>query len=147
DRTGEILGKHQKLVPTHGERLVHTGGRDMFGPVQTHFGPVSGLMCGENSNPLAAFALSMGYPVVHVASWPAHFGQTHHMLDSILASTCGLAYQLKTFVINSASIVTDEMIETYAITEEDRAYLHKTKEAGSACIVGPKGQVIAGPMG
>jgi aliphatic nitrilase len=147
DRTGEILGKHQKLVPTHGERLVHTGGRDMFGPVQTHFGPLSALMCGENSNPLAAFTLALGYPVVHVASWPAHFGQTHQMLDSILAATCGLAYQLKAYVINSASIVTDEMIDTYVVTEEDRAYLKQTQSTGCACIIGPKGKVVAGPMG
>jgi nitrilase len=147
DRTGEILGKHQKLVPTHGERLVHTGGRDMFGPVQTHFGPVSGLMCGENSNPLAVFSLSLGYPVVHVASWPAHFGQTHQMLDSIMAATRGLAYQMKTFVINACSVVTDEMIDSYVITEEDRNYLKATQSSGCACIIGPKGQVLAGPMG
>jgi aliphatic nitrilase len=147
DRTGDIIGKHQKLVPTHGERLVHTPGADMMAPVRTHFGGLSGLMCGENSNPLAAFALSLGYPVVHVASWPAHFGQTHHMQDSILASTRGLAYQLKAFCINACSIVTDEMIETYALTDEDRAILHKFKETGAASIIGPRGQILAGPMG
>jgi len=53
---GQLLGKHQKLVPTVGERLVHTGGfGDTFGAFQTEFGPMSGLICGENSNPLVAW--------------------------------------------------------------------------------------------
>lgn len=70
DRTGEILEKHQKLVPTNGERLVHTGGYgDTLRAAQTHFGAISGLICGENSNPPAQFAIAVEYPIVHVASW------------------------------------------------------------------------------
>src|SRR5919199_851850 len=56
---GSYLGKHQKLMPTVGERLVHMGGwGDTFGTIETQFGPASGLICGENSNPLAVFALT-----------------------------------------------------------------------------------------
>ena len=55
---GTLIGKHQKIMPTVGERLVHMGGYgDTFGAFQTEFGPMSGLICGENSNPLAVFAL------------------------------------------------------------------------------------------
>src|SRR5450755_3398852 len=51
---GAIIRKHQKIMPTVGERLVHMGGYgDTFGAFQTEFGPMSGLICGENSNPLA----------------------------------------------------------------------------------------------
>jgi nitrilase len=68
---GEYLGRHQKLMPTVGERLVHTGGHgDTLGAFQTEFGPASGLICGENSNPLAIFALTAQYTRVHVMSWP-----------------------------------------------------------------------------
>ena len=46
---GSLLGKHQKLMPTVGERLVHTGGHgDTLGAFETDFGPASGLICGEN---------------------------------------------------------------------------------------------------
>src|SRR5258706_10104194 len=46
---GALIGKHQKLVPTVGERLVHTGGfGDTFGAFQSEFGPMSALICGEN---------------------------------------------------------------------------------------------------
>src|SRR6185503_19957667 len=55
---GTLIGKHQKIMPTVGERLVHMGGfGDTFGAFDSEFGPMSGLICGENSNPLAVFAL------------------------------------------------------------------------------------------
>ena len=55
---GSLIRKHQKIMPTVGERLVHMGGfGDTFGAFPSEFGPMSGLICGENSNPLAVFAL------------------------------------------------------------------------------------------
>ena len=66
---GELLGKRQKLMPTVGERLVHTGGSgDSLAVFDTQFGPASALICGENSNPLAVFAMTAQYSRVHVMS-------------------------------------------------------------------------------
>jgi len=46
---GRIIRKHQKIMPTVGERLVHMGGYgDTFGAFDSDFGPMSGLICGEN---------------------------------------------------------------------------------------------------
>ena len=148
DQTGQILGKHQKLVPTNGERLVHTGGHgSTLKAVQTHFGAISGLICGENSNPLAQFAVAVDYPVVHVASWPAHFSPTSDMEDSSILTARSLAYQLKAFVISSCAVVTDELIAIYDPTPKDRVQLEGLKNVGGTCIVGPRGKVLAGPMG
>lgn len=149
DRTGEILGKHQKLAPTNGERLVHTGGSGSTQKaVQTHFGALSGLICGENSNPLAQFSIAVDYPVVHVASWPAHFSPTSDMEDSSILTARSLAYQLKVFVISSCAIVTDELISLYGpLPDKDREQLEKLKNVGGTCIAGPRGKLIAGPMG
>jgi aliphatic nitrilase len=75
--SGDYLGKHQKLMPTSTERLVHSNGTaETFGAVQTDFGPVSGLICGENSNPLAIFALAAEGSRVHAMSWPNHLGRS-----------------------------------------------------------------------
>ena len=63
---GSMIRKHQKIMPTVGERLVHTGGHgDTFGAFVTEFGPMSGLICGENSNPLAVFALTAEGTRIH----------------------------------------------------------------------------------
>lgn len=147
DRTGEIIGTHRKIVPTLGERIVHAGGfGDTMRAFPASFGNISGLLCGENSNPLASFVLTTMYPVVHVASWPAHFNLGAWMQDSIMTASRALAYQLKAFVINAVGVVTDDLIEAYALTEEDRQYLQKAKNTGAATIIGPKGQIIAGPL-
>ena len=58
---GSYLGKHVKVMPTVGERLVHTGGYgDTMRAIPTEFGPMSGLICGENSNPLARYLPTVG---------------------------------------------------------------------------------------
>ncbi len=145
---GQILGKHQKLAPTYGERLVHTGGwGDTLTTFPTPFGNVSGLICGENSNPLAVYVMLAMNTVVHVAAWPPHMGGTRSMQDVITAVGPGLARTLAAFVINSGGIVTDEVIDLYAATDADRAHLESLKDLGSASIVGPNGNIIAGPMG
>ncbi len=146
---GEIIGKRQKIMPTAGERLVHAlGSGEGLRPVETEFGPISGLICGENSNPLALFALQAMGTRIHVASWPSHFSETQPMLDAIEISTRALAYQGGVFVINSVGLVSDEMIETLAVTEEDRRFLkRRQQESGGASIVGPRGRFLAGPMG
>ena len=141
---GNILGKHQKLVVTSGERLVLTGGfGDTLTPFATEFGNVSGLVCGENSNPLATYAILAKNTVVHVAAWPSHFGAGLKMIDSISAASRGIAYSLSAFVINSTGVITDEAIETYAQTDDDRAFLEAARQHGTASIVGPTGTMIA----
>ena len=51
-RQGKILGKHQKLMPTVGERLVHAGGfGDTLRVIDMDIGRVSGLICGEKLEP------------------------------------------------------------------------------------------------
>ncbi|PGH34398.1 hypothetical protein GX50_02765 [[Emmonsia] crescens] len=150
-RNGELLHKHQKYVPTIGERLIHaprtTGSK---ASVQTDFGCLSTLICGENGNPLAMYSLSLDYPIVHVASWPAHFGPRitpYDMQRNILTKTGGLASSLSCFAINSVAVVSDEAIEAYGVDEAGREFLRKHQEkTGRATILGPNGSIIAGPF-
>jgi nitrilase len=109
---------------------------------------VSALICGENSNPLAVFALQAMGARIHVASWPSHFSETQPMLDAIEISTRALAYQGGVFVINAVGLVGDEMVDILAVTEEDRKFLkRRQQENGGASIIGPRGRFLAGPMG
>ena len=141
---GRIAGKPQKLVPTVGERLVHAGGAgDTQSAYAAPFGKVSGLVCGENSNPLAVYHLMSMYPVVHVASWPSFFSPALSMPDCILAASRVLAYSMGCFVINSTGVLNDETIAAYEPAAEERAFLEKIKNRGYASIVGPDGQMVA----
>ena len=146
---GQIIGSRRKIMPTLGERIVHApGSGDGLRPVDTEFGPVSGLMCGENSNPLAVFTLQALGARIHVASWPSHFTENESMIETIQVVTRALAYQSGVFVINAVGLVTDEMIDLLAVTDADRQFLmRRQQENGGASIVGPRGQIVAGPLG
>jgi aliphatic nitrilase len=69
--TGDILVHHRKLVPTFYEKLVWASGDGAGLKVaETRLGRIGGLICGENTNPLARFALMAQGEQVHISSWP-----------------------------------------------------------------------------
>ena len=55
---GKILGKHRKLIPTGGERLMWSqGSGDTLVSFDTKLGKLGGLLCWENFMPLARNAM------------------------------------------------------------------------------------------
>jgi nitrilase len=147
-RDGRILGKHRKLVPTVGERIVHApGDADTQGTVRFDVGPVSGLICGENSNPLAIAALSARYPFVHVASWPNHFVPDWcEMPETSLLASRNVAYMAKCYVISSCGVNSPRMLEELPVTPEDRRFLADAAKSGGTAIIDPLGGVAVGPI-
>jgi nitrilase len=148
DDRGRILGKRQKLVPTVGERIVHAPGTgDMLRVFDTSVGRLSGLLCGENANPLATFSLAAQGTQIHVASWPSHFSANEHrMADAILFNTLSLSYQCSCFVLNACGRITDEMRSLLPFRDEDRAFFDGAARGGGSSIVSALSEVIAGPM-
>ena len=68
---GAVLNHHRKLVPTFYEKLVWAAG-DGAGlrVAATPVGRVGNLICGENTNPLARYALMAQAEQIHISSWP-----------------------------------------------------------------------------
>jgi len=147
DANGDVVGRHRKLIPTLGERLVHCrGDAEGLRAFPTGLGVnVSGLMCGENSNPLATYALDAQGANVHIASWPSHFQLGANISDIVQMVTRALAYQMKAFVINAVGVISEQMFAELPLTQAHRDYL-KLQGRGSS-IVGPSGEFLAGPMG
>ena len=146
---GRLIGKHQKLMPTVGERLVHMGGfGDTFGAFQTDFGPMSGLICGENSNPLAVFALTAEATRIHVMSWPNHFPTISDPLRSrVQIDSQAFAQMSKAYVVSACGTVDDRMVEMLELAPADEELIRNPDFTGGSTIVAPDSRVIAGPMG
>ena len=146
---GTLIGKHQKIMPTVGERLVHMGGfGDTFGAFQTEFGPVSALICGENSNPLAVFALTAEATRIHVMSWPNHFPISGDPLrNRVTIDSQAFAQMSKAFVISACGTVDEHMIEMLSPSAEAEKFLRDPDCSGGSVIVAPNSRIIAGPMG
>ncbi len=146
---GTLIGKHQKITPTVGERLVHTGGfGDTFGAFQTRFGPASGLICGENSNPLAVFGLTAEATRIHVMSWPNHFPTSGDpMRNRVMVDSQAFAQMSKAYIVSACGTVDDDMISKLQVGPEGQEFLRNPDFCGGSVVVAPNSHVIAGPMG
>lgn len=145
---GSILGKHQKIMPTLGERVVHTrGSGEGLRAFTTPVGRVSGLICGENSNPLAVMALAADRPQIHVASWPSSVSKDEGgMTDLIRTASQGLAYSMGSFVLSAQAVVNDQIARELAQTDGDRKFLTDQALLGGSMIVAPNRTILAGPI-
>lgn len=146
---GTYLGKHQKIMPTVGERLVHTGGfGDTLRAFPTSFGPMSGLICGENSNPLAVFAMTAEGSRIHVMSWPNHFPTSGDpMRNRVSIDSQAFAQMSKAFVVSACGTVDEDVIRKLEPSPETERFLRSPDCCGGSVIVAPNSRIIAGPMG
>lgn len=146
---GSLIRKHQKIMPTVGERLVHMGGfGDTFGAFPSEFGPMSGLICGENSNPLAIFALTAEGTRIHVMSWPNHFPTSGDPLrNRVTIDAQAFAQMSKAYVISACGTVDEDMIRKLEVGADAEKFLRDPNSCGGSVIVSPMSRVLAGPMG
>ena len=146
DNHGTLLGIHRKLVPTIKERIVHSQGYGaMLQVYDSELGRIGGLICGENSNPLAKFALMAQGEMIHGASWPAYFS-SKRMSEIIQFVSRALAYESKVFVINAAGVVDESHWNTIEATMSSLPNAGMDGFAGGSSIIAPSGDVLAGPL-
>jgi nitrilase len=69
---GQVVVHHRKICPTYWEKLVWSNGDgEGLRVVETaNSGRVGALICGENTNPLARFAMMAQQEHIHVMSFP-----------------------------------------------------------------------------
>ena len=141
---GTILGKHRKLVPTFGERMVWSNGdgstMDVFG---TPWGPLGTLCCGENFNTLARFALLAQGERIHVANFPsASLSGGRHSPAELFLHVAPHAYEGKIFSIVSSDFGTPELAEELGVPLVD---LPNSYNAISG-VIGPDGCWVTEPL-
>jgi len=146
---GELIGRHQKIKPTVGEQLVHAeGNNDTFGAVDSEFGPMSGLICGENSNPLAVFALTAEYSRIHAMSWPPYIPSASNPLPQrLLDDAKAFAQMSKAHVVCAAGLVDDRTVELLELGNDTAEKVSSAEYSGGSVIVGPGREILAGPLG
>lgn len=146
--TGEIVAKHRKLVPTHAEKLSWgRGDGSSLRTVTTPFGNVGTLACGENTNPLARFALMAQGEQIHVANYPAfHFNQDYDIALATKIRSLAHAFEGKLFNVVATEYFDESFFE---VCETDRAetLLGGEDQGYFTAIVGPTGEILAGPLG
>ncbi|MBI4204661.1 MAG: carbon-nitrogen hydrolase family protein [Betaproteobacteria bacterium] len=121
---GEILLKHRKLMPTYAEKMVWGfGDGSTLRVLDTTLGKLGTLICGENANPLARFALIAQGEQVHVSNYPALPGGDAGGYDlgkEIELRGATHAFEGKVFNIVVSAAIDESVIAKVADTEEKR---------------------------
>jgi len=141
DAQGEILGKHRKLVPTGGERLVWAQGDGSTLQVyDTSLGKLGGLICWENYMPLARYAMyAWGTQIYVAATWDR--GQPW------LSTLRHIAKEGRVYVIGCCiAMRKDDIPDRYSMKQKYYAEMDEWINIGDSVIVNPEGEFIAGPV-
>ena len=143
---GSLVEKHRKLMPTGSERTVWgMGDGSTLRAVDTPFGRIGGLICWENYMPLARFHMyAQGIDL-----WIAPTLATG---DAWVATMQHLARENRMFVVGVNPVLHVDRIPS-GFPDRDRlapaGYLAENGpwlEKGNTVIVGPAGNIIAGPV-
>lgn len=137
---GEVLGRHRKLVPTFGERLVWGYG-DASGMVAHDIGgaKLGGLICWEHWMPLSRQVLHAEGEQIHVAAWP-HAKELHQLASR------HYAFEGRAFVLVAASFLPKAALPADLELASDFAKAPDVLLNGGSAIIGPDASYVVEPV-
>jgi nitrilase len=148
---GTILNHHRKLVPTYYEKLIWANGDGSGLRVcDTELGRIGMLICGENTNPLARFALMAEGEQVHISSYPPAWptrppdGPGNYDLAQAIRIRAGAhAFEAKVFNVVASSCVDQTLRQAIeeALGPEPLRILEQSPP-GVSLVVDPSGAAI-----
>jgi nitrilase len=133
-----LVGKHRKLMPTAGERLIWGFGDGSTMPAfKTDLGTIGAVICWENYMP--ALRMHMYHQGVTLYCAP-----TADDRDTWLPTMQHIALEGRTFVLTACQYITRAAYgpdhESALGNEPDRVMMR-----GGSAIISPMGRVLAGP--
>jgi nitrilase len=140
DDNGELLGKHRKLVPTSGERLVHAmGDGSTLDAFDTSIGRLGGLICWENYMPLARyFMYARGVQIYVAPTWD--YGEVW------VSTLRHIAKEGSVYVLGACMPMKVKDIPEQFEFKKQYDSAKEWINPGDSIIINPKGEIIAGPL-
>jgi nitrilase len=136
---GRLLGKHRKLMPTAAERLIWGFGDGSTLPVfDTRFGRLGAVICWENYMPLLRMAM-------YAKGIQIYCAPTADSRPTWVSSMQHIAMEGRCFVLSACQhLRRSDAPENYAAVQGNNP--DTVLMRGGSCIVGPLGEVLAGPV-
>jgi nitrilase len=138
---GTLMGKHRKLVPTGGERLVWAQGDGSTLEVyDTPLGKIGGLICWENYMPLARYTMyAWGTQIYIAATWDRG--------EPWLSTLRHIAKEGRVYVIGCCiAMRSADIPDRFEYKEKFYSGSREWINEGDSAIVNPDGEFIAGPV-
>jgi aliphatic nitrilase len=152
---GTILNHHRKLVPTYFEKLIWANGDGRGLRVcGTELGRIGMLICGENTNPLARFALMAEGEQVHISTYPPIWPTrppdepgNFDLAQAIRIRAVTHAFEAKVFNLVVSSCV-DQTLRHAIETALGRAPLRILDQSrgGISVVLDPTGTPVGDPL-
>jgi nitrilase len=154
DRQGNLLNRHRKLVPTWAEKLSWANGdASQMSVADTEVGRLGVLICGENTNTLARFALLAQGEQIHISTyppaWPFQRPKTedaYNLTEAIKLRAAAHSFEGKVFNVVSSGLLDEDAMTQLAQGDSDRESILRNMPSQASLIVGPTGSVIGGPL-
>jgi nitrilase len=147
---GALLNHHRKLVPTFYEKLIWANG-DARGlrVVATPIGRLGMLICGENTNPLARYALMAQGEQVHISSYPPVWPTRpikeaggYNLRRAIEIRAGAHAFEAKAFNIVATGCVDASMRNALAGLSREALETFDATPRGVSLTIDPTGEII-----
>lgn len=154
DRAGRLVNRHRKLVPTWAEKLTWANGdASDLRPVDTDLGRLGVLICGENTNTLARYALLAQGEQIHIATyppaWPFQRPDVAHRYDlarAVEIRSAAHAFEGKVFNIVASGRLDQDAVDHVARLAPDAKDILESAPPPASMILHPTGEVCAGPL-
>lgn len=139
---GGVLGCHRKLMPTGGERLAWgSGDGSTLTVIDTPFGRVGGLICWENYMPMARMAMyAQGIDILLAPTWDNS--------EEWVSTLRHIGKEGRVFVVGCTACQHGRDVPS-DLPGRDSMYPGDEDDwmsRGNSTIVGPDGDVLAGPL-
>jgi nitrilase len=151
---GRLVNWRRKLVATWAEKLTWAPG-DASGlkTVATPLGRIGVLICGENTNTLARFALLAQGEQVHIATYPSLWpftrprsSQPYDLTQAIVTRAAAHSFEGKLFTVVSSGVLDEVGREDLARDNEDIRSVLETAPLPTSLVVGPLGTPLGEPL-
>ncbi|KHN95545.1 nitrilase [Metarhizium album ARSEF 1941] len=154
---GEPLLHHRKLVPTFFEKLTWAPG-DGHGlrVAATRFGKIGNLICGENTNPLARYALMAQGEQIHISTWPAVWPTTRAEgparrrgadYDNVAANrirAAGHCFEAKCYGVLCAGVLGEDAVDEVSGGSSHMRRVLRESQRGATMFLDPAGAELPG---
>src|SRR6516164_8866744 len=151
---GRLLNRHRKLVPTWAEKLTWANGDASNLRVEaTAVGRLGALICGENTNTLARFALLAQGEQVHIATYPPAWptrrpggGQNYDLTEAIRIRSAAHAFEGKVFNVVASCALDERAVDEVAQGDDEVRRILAAAPPATSMILGPQGELLAEPQ-
>jgi predicted amidohydrolase len=151
---GRLLNRHRKLVPTWAEKLTWApGDASQLRPAETAIGRLGALICGENTNTLARYALLAQGEQVHMASYPPAWPfrrsapeENYDLRRAIEIRSAAHAFEGKVWNVVASTLLDERAIEMVSDGDSRVEELLRTSPQPASMVLDPNGDVCAGPL-